>query len=470
MFKRHYLGIALGVSLVVTLASVTFLGSLLLEMGRKGDWITIAFIVSAISVGLVLGRRRHRNARKQPLPESSGALIRQLERELSSGFIPYREHLVAPNKAIIHALYGEFDQAEAALETVSWQDVPDAIDAARFHARAVVSYLRGGAPQQGLNHARRAQRLSGEPPAFALQRTRTLRVQAFYVAWGEALTCQHTSTTSSAIEALLTDMSPVIRALAQAALADVREAQGDSAGAQVIRDALRKAAPFAHGLLRNEREPAHESAVALPASVATTRGCAVHRAEPAQITCLRCGAFACSACAKQARAARWFCARCAARLTDEAGRLAERDSRARGLAAFPMLVGVMFTLLMIASWTSPLYSPDVGVSQAVAGSLPAGTLSYLSIRSALQLWRAKRSGASSLVPWLVGMMFIPFGTLLSVYALFTLRSRNLEPLYSDDYLDGSALRGCTIRASRLMLCAAVLAVLVPTCIGSLAIL
>jgi hypothetical protein len=154
---------------------------------------------------------------------------------------PHGSHAIAGNSATVLALYGRFDEAERALDSVSWDDVPPLIVAQALAARAVIAYARGDVTD-GLDHAAAATINSAVDSAMPGAHTSELAFRT-YRNLGLALAGRATDTTREELTTALTKLPPLGQILAAWGLAAIAKQHGDAEQLASMRSLIATRAP-----------------------------------------------------------------------------------------------------------------------------------------------------------------------------------------------------------------------------------
>jgi hypothetical protein len=137
----------------VALLLVFVLGPLILPLvkGNAGSTEVIGITSFVLLIVCVISLQKWRLARALQSPDPS-ALLHSIG---STGRMRHGSLLSAALSANYLAAYGRLQEAEQALDSVSWKDAPPFIEAQRSSARSLVAYLRNE-PHEGLVHAESA--------------------------------------------------------------------------------------------------------------------------------------------------------------------------------------------------------------------------------------------------------------------------------------------------------------------------
>lgn len=156
----------------------------LAEGGEIGTLFSSVLLVPAV-VGLMLYVRRKKEKQLAvALLAPTPAAFRELAFG-NGGTIPYGLQMATANVATVTALYGDVEEADRSLRSISWDGCPPMVDAQRSVARAVIAYARGDYGG-GRSHAIRAAMEADVPEGFPGASTSALAVR-MHEALGRAL-------------------------------------------------------------------------------------------------------------------------------------------------------------------------------------------------------------------------------------------------------------------------------------------
>lgn len=130
------------------------LGALFVAALISGDVTRMvpAIVGLVFATALIVGARWYKKRRLARMLQSADPrpFLYSFAKSARQG--PSGAQMAAANTATVLALYGYDDEAERALESVSWSNSVPLIQAQRTAARAVIAYAKG-LPAEGLDHA-----------------------------------------------------------------------------------------------------------------------------------------------------------------------------------------------------------------------------------------------------------------------------------------------------------------------------
>jgi hypothetical protein len=227
------------------LAFIAFLLVIFVAALTSGDPDRVVPVAIALPVGLAAWwlnrwtiRRRMDRMFRSPDPTRQ---IRWFESTIRRSRVAHGPLFAASNAATILALYGRFDEAESALQSVSWQNAPPIVLAIESTARAVLAYARG-ALTDGLDYATEATLLGITDSAFPGSQTSELALRT-HRNLGLALAGRATATTGDELRTALTRLPPLGQLLAAWGLAAIAKQNGDEQEREARRQLIAKRAP-----------------------------------------------------------------------------------------------------------------------------------------------------------------------------------------------------------------------------------
>jgi len=147
----------------------------------------------------------------------------------------------AAHCATILALYGRFDEAERALQSLLWRGVPPLVQAQCSAAHAVIAYARGSLTE-GLDYAVDASEKASVDAAFPGAETSALALRT-HRNLGLALSGRATDTTADELRAALARLPLLGQILAAWGLTMVAKRSGDVTKFQEMRAFIERQAP-----------------------------------------------------------------------------------------------------------------------------------------------------------------------------------------------------------------------------------
>lgn len=216
-----------GVAFVVTL-----MVTVVLTADDFTVWLAAAFLptLAVLIFGLRWwGARRFEKALQQPRPT---AFLRFVQQGASAA-VPHAAQMAAGQSALVSVLYGEVEQAERFLDSVTWNAAPAIVEAQASAARALIAYVRGDA-REGLGWAGKAREEarvgSGLPGGAATERAFNV-----YVALGTVLYQEETEETIQDLTDGFERLPLLPRVVAAWGLALVAAQRGDRARFEELR-------------------------------------------------------------------------------------------------------------------------------------------------------------------------------------------------------------------------------------------
>lgn len=228
---------------IPVIAITAVVGTLFIAALTSGDLgrslpAAIGITLAAVIITVTRWMQKRRIGRMfhaaDPIP-----FLRSFEKQV--GRIPHGAYFAAANSATILALYGRFAEAERALDSVAWDDVPPLIQAQGTVARAAIAYARGELTE-GLDHAVTATQQGSVDPRAPGAKSSELGFRTWRNL-GLALTGRATSTTEEELRTALARMTIVGQIIAAWGLARIAKHNGAAEDLQAMRSFLEKRAP-----------------------------------------------------------------------------------------------------------------------------------------------------------------------------------------------------------------------------------
>jgi uncharacterized protein YggT (Ycf19 family) len=318
-------------------------------LGPPAGLILLSLIVGGL-IGLS-ARRRSISATTRALREPSpDAVIAVLRRPLnatmpvpgSTSLVPF----ITSSCATFYACYGQYGRARDELDTQRWEGREDLYQAARLNASALIHYLSGEDMATGLNEARRAKEL-GRVPGFTPGARRAHESAEMCIDIGRVL-CE-----GAAVE-LCDSIAGRARAHARAHIGGRLIAFWGAAVAMEMAGRQRDAEPFFAELraLAPHCGPLHRTPTARIAPVIAQGesrsrddhalgACALHPNTHASVHCVRCGNYACAACARPISERASICGACYERSLSLRNEYAQAETRVRAAGVVAQSLAVL---------------------------------------------------------------------------------------------------------------------------------
>jgi hypothetical protein len=213
----------------------------------RGQYV-MAIAIPAVAL-LIFGKRQL-VVRKQRflLRARTSEALATFYRRLINEKVPHADALRAYSCAVTAACYGEFDRAEALMESVDWRGRGGVYEAMPLYVEALLLYWRDRAYQRGLAVALNARTLGDVArglPGFGSSRL----AYDLLVGIGDVLSGSGDADTLEALTLARQKLPLMSRLLAMWALAVARSRSGDTAEAEALLGQVRAVAPYCRSLL-----------------------------------------------------------------------------------------------------------------------------------------------------------------------------------------------------------------------------
>lgn len=243
--RRFLARLWIPVILVVAFVGALMIGALTSRDVTRTIPAVVGLVVAAVVIAGSRTLQKRRIARMLLAPDPTHLLrsFAESARRVSHGPL-----LAAANAATVLALYGRYRDADDALNSVSWRDVPPLIRAQASAARAVIAYAQGSIAD-GLDYAVLASQEAAVDAAVPGAATAALAFRT-YRNLGLALSARATDTTAEELRNAMARLPLVGQILAAWGLAVIARSSGDLDELSRMQLFIEQRAPYCRPILQ----------------------------------------------------------------------------------------------------------------------------------------------------------------------------------------------------------------------------
>lgn len=228
-----------------------FVGTLIIAALTSGDRARSVPVLIGVpfAVVLIVGIRWWQKRRIGRMFQAAdpGPALRSFEASLRR--MPHGAQFAAAHSGTILALYGRVEEAERAVDSVSWRDVPPLIQAQESVARATIAYVQSSIAE-GLDHAVAGLQLASLDLAVPGAQTSELAFRT-YRNLGLALSGRATATTAEELRTARTQLPLMGQILAAWGLAVIARNDGDLTELRAMQQFIQQRGPHLTPVLQS---------------------------------------------------------------------------------------------------------------------------------------------------------------------------------------------------------------------------